>query len=373
MADLNASEVRKINKRNILRYVLKEKTTTKPAIAAALGLSVPTVGQLVGELSQEGLLEAAGTVASSGGRRAAQIAPVKSARSAVGVDITKQHISFVIVNLAGETVVYERMRRPFEDKPEYYAFMTEYCRELYQANGIPEESVLGVGISVQGLVSPDQKYFNTHMVEGRRTISTYDFGNARPHIFLNDGTASCMSEFFYDNSPDDFIYLMLSRTVGGGLVHNRKLLEGVNLHAGEFGHMVLHSGRQEMCYCGRRGHSWCYSSVETLESFCGGNYHLFFKHLQQREPEYVQRFDTYLDDLALMVCNLMMFYDSTVILGGYVGAYLEPYMPYIRSKVAEMNHTYIESKSEVLLGRHSVDAAGVGAARYFMEKFLNEL
>ena len=48
-------------------------------------------------------------------------------------------------------------------------------------------------------------------------------------------------------------------------------------------------------------------------------------------------------------------------------------MPYIRSKVAEMNHTYIESKSEVLLGRHSVDAAGVGAARYFMEKFLNEL
>ena len=100
---------------------------------------------------------------------------------------------------------------------------------------------------------------------------------------------------------------------------------------------------------------------------------MFFKHLQQRKPEYVQRFDTYLDDLALMVCNLMMFYDSTVILGGYVGAYLEPYMPYIRSKVAEMNHTYIESKSEVLLGRHSVDAAGVGAARYFVEKFLNEL
>ena len=68
-----------------------------------------------------------------------------------------------------------------------------------------------------------------------------------------------------------------------------------------------------------------------------------------------------------------MFYDSTMIIGGYLSAYLEPYMPYLRSRVAELDHMYAESKAEVLLGQHAVDAAGVGAARYFIEKYLREL
>lgn len=373
MSSLNTSDLRKLNKRNVLRYILKRKNASRPELAAALGLSVPTVGQLVDELIADGLLQTAGTKASNGGRRAVQIEPVSNARFAIGIDITKQHAYFIIVNLAGETVAAERIRKRYEDKPEYYSFLMEYWKDLSTRSGIEDESILGIGVAVQGVVSPDQKYFSSHMLEGQRVASVFNFGDEHPHFFLNDGTASCMSECFDDNAPNDFVYLMLSRTVGGAVVHDGKLWEGINLHAGEFGHMLLHPDRGDMCYCGRRGHMWCYNSVRTLEDFTGGSYHQFFEHLVKGEEDYIKRFDLFLDDLALAINNLMAFYDSTVVIGGYISAYLEPYLPYIRSRVAELNHLYAESKADILLGKHAVDAAGTGAAMYYIEKYLREL
>ena len=370
---MKTSELRKINKRNVLRYALRNKSATKPELASVLGLSIPTVGQLVEELISEGLLRTAGTEESSGGRRAVRIEPVIDAHHAVGVDITKHHVYFIVVNLAGETVASERVRRRYEDKPEFYEFLTSYRRDMCERYQIQDGSILGIGVAVQGLISQDQKYFYSHMLENQRVTKVFDFNDTHPHFFLNDGTASCMSEYFDENTPDDFVYLMLSRTVGGAVVHNRKIQEGIDFHAGEFGHMILHPDREEVCYCGGKGHMWCYNSVPALEDFVGGTYHQFFEHLFSGEEAYVKRLDTFLDDLALAVCNLRMFYDSTVIIGGYLSAYLEPYMPYLRSRVAELDHMYAESKAEILLGRHSVDAAGVGAARYFVEKYLREL
>lgn len=373
MNNLNSSEIRRINKRNILRFVLKNNNSTKPEIATALGLSMPTVGQLTDELISDGLVKTAGTKASSGGRRAMQLEPVVSARYAMGIDITKQHVNFIIVDLTGKAVASERIRKRFEDKPEFYEFLVDYRRNLVRRSGIDPQTLLGVGVSVQGIVSADQNFFASHMIEGQRVIPLHNYGDDYPHHFFNDGTASCMAECFADNTPDNFVYLMLSRTVGGAIVHNGKVWEGLNLHAGEFGHMAIHPEREDMCYCGKRGHIWCYNSVRTLEDFVGGTYHQFFEHLAAGEETYIRRFDTFLDDLALSILNLRAVFDTTVIIGGYISAYLGPHMPYLKAKVAELDHLYAESKADIVLGQYAVEAAATGAARYFVEKYISNL
>lgn len=371
--NLNTSEMRKMNKRNVLRMVLKNKSCTKPEISDALGLSIPTIGQLTEELIFDGLLRTAGTKASSGGRRAMTFESVCDARYAVGIDITTQHIFFIVVNLAGEAVASERIRKRFEDKPEFYEFLVDYRKSLCVRNGISEKDIIGVGVSVQGIINPDQKYFASHMVEGRRIIPLHNYEDEHPYYFLNDGTASCMSECYGENTPDDFVYIMLSRTVGGAIVHDRKIVEGTNIHAGEFGHMVIHPDRKDVCYCGRCGHMWCYSSVDMLAEFADGTYHQFFERLAAGDARYKKRFGEYLDDLALAVNNLRAAYDSTVIIGGYISAYMAPHLPYLKMRVAELDHFYAESKAEILVGHYAVDAAATGAARYFVEKFIDEL
>ena len=78
-------EERKINKKSILRYLLKNEEATKPQIAIDLKLSIPTVGLIVDELVQQGLVENAGVQASSGGRRAAVYRVIKDSVHALHV------------------------------------------------------------------------------------------------------------------------------------------------------------------------------------------------------------------------------------------------------------------------------------------------
>lgn len=373
MSNLNTKELRKINKRNILEYVIRHDDCTKPEIAMDLKLSVPTVGEIINDLIKDCLLEISGSKASSGGRRAARVKALRNARFGVGIDITKQHINFVAVDLSGAKIASERIRKKFEDTPEFYSYIAEYRKSFCLRNGIPEDKILGVGVAVQGIISADQKYFSSHMVADRRRIPLFPFEAEHPYIFLNDGAAACMSECYSDNAPDDFVHLSLSMTVGGSVVQGKQLYQGMNLHSGEFGHMVLHPEGEDMCYCGRNGHAWCYVSVGPLEHFAQGSYHDFFARVISGEQKYVDRFEKYLDDLALLLNNIRAMYDSTIIIGGYIGQYLVDYMPQIRARVAQLDHLYAESKAEILPGQYFTDAAGIGAARYFTKKYIREL
>ena len=373
MANLNSSDLRRINKRAVLRLAIERGHISKPEIASELSLSLPTVGQLTSELMEEGFLQASGTQESRGGRRAQRLQPIKNARYAVGIEFTKQHIMFIAINLAGEIVASERVRKAFEDDPDFYALVVSRRKEFTAKAQIPEEKILGVGVSVQGIISPDQKFFQSHMLGKRHLTPLHPYENDIPYYFLNDGTASCLPECYAKDNPKDFIYLMLSRTVGGSVVYDRTLQEGMNLHSGEFGHMILHPERPDMCYCGCKGHVWCYTSVDMLEDFCRDSYQTFFRRLEDGEKEYVLKFDAYLNDLAMLVTNLRAAYDMTIIIGGYLSGSLTPYLPYLKAKVAELDHLYADSRADILLSRHGAEAAALGAALHFTEEFLNGL
>ncbi|RAZ93255.1 sugar kinase, partial [Klebsiella oxytoca] len=72
------------------------------------------------ELLAEGLLEEKGELQSTGGRRAKAFSAVVNARLAVGLDITKNHISLVLTQLTGRILRYERIFLPFASEDCYY-------------------------------------------------------------------------------------------------------------------------------------------------------------------------------------------------------------------------------------------------------------
>lgn len=67
---LSNIEVKRMNRNNILRYMLANGSNAKNTIAAALDLSIPTVAQCLKELQEQGLVEEEGTMKSIGGRKA---------------------------------------------------------------------------------------------------------------------------------------------------------------------------------------------------------------------------------------------------------------------------------------------------------------
>ena len=94
-------EVKKKNRNNVFRYICRNGMVSNPDISYALKLSLPTATQITKELVERGLVEEMGEMESTGGRRATALALSKSAGKAVGLDITKNHVSLVLTDLSG--------------------------------------------------------------------------------------------------------------------------------------------------------------------------------------------------------------------------------------------------------------------------------
>lgn len=365
--------VRRANKIAIFRQLLRMPEATKPELANLLRLSLPTVGQIVGELIEAGIVEENGRVASIGGRRAVAIRAIPEARLALGIDITKHHISFSVVDLAGKILAHERCELLFSQDAVYVRSAKVRLDAFLEKYSLSRQQLIGVGVSMPGIVSTDQSALVQshafHLKEPLR-FPQLQTGTCPIHYF-NDATAACMVECYAEDAPDSFVFLSLSNTVGGAMVVNKQIIPGQNGRNGELGHIcIIPNGR--MCYCGQRGHFDAYGAAWLLAEKTGGNLEAFFAGIAQGDPQLNAFFDEYLDYLALLVCNVVMMSDFPLIIGGYVGNYLRPYLPRLKKKVSDMD-IFGQNDPDIRLCRYKEEAAATGSAMFFAEQFINHL
>ena len=159
-------EVKKKNRNRVFRYICDQGTVSNPEIAYHLKLSLPTVTQITKELIGKGLVEEQGELESTGGRRAKALSAVVNVRMAVGLDITKNHITLVLTNLIGEILRYERINQPYSAEDGYYQQVNEKLETFVEAAGVDVSKILGIGISFPGIIDLDQeKIPYSHVLE----------------------------------------------------------------------------------------------------------------------------------------------------------------------------------------------------------------
>jgi len=236
----NNRDVKKINRIRTMRSIFACERISQPELAAKVGNSWPTVLQNVKELMEMGLVQEVGTFESTGGRKAKAFAPVRNARYAVGLEITQNHIGAVLVDLSGELVRFERKKRPFERCDAYAAGLAELVKSLLEKEGCPTETVLGVGISLPGILDRDEKTLVYSHALGLRGVPVEEFSRCIPFPcrFINDANAAGLAEIRGRENLHSLVYLSLSNSVGGSIFTGGSLYAGEHLRAGEFGHMT---------------------------------------------------------------------------------------------------------------------------------------
>ena len=137
-------ELRRVNRNRVYRAVYESGRVSQQELAQRLGLSLPTVAQNLRSLCAEGLLREDGSFASTGGRPAKGVSCVLDARLALGVDVTRRHVSAVLVDLGGRIVRGLRRTLPYEDSPAYYEAFGAIAREA--AGEAEPERLLGAGV-----------------------------------------------------------------------------------------------------------------------------------------------------------------------------------------------------------------------------------
>ncbi len=360
-----------LNKRKIAKYIYHHDGASKQEIAQELGLSMPTVLQRVKELIGEGVVTESGEYESTGGRKAKALSIAAGKCFSVGMDITGNHVSLVLLDAGGRLRAKRRVRKSFCDSEAYSGELGALLREFLKKNRIREESLLGVGISIPGIVDEERgRMTRSHVLE----LEDYDLGRLCTHIpwpvrFRNDASSAAYAEL--RESGQDTVYLSLSDTVGGAIYLNGRIYKGEHFRSAEFGHMILVPGGKP-CYCGKKGCFDSYCSARVLKKWSGDDLESFFLGLQDGNPVFKAAWNEYLKYLAVGISNLRMAFDCSVVLGGYVGGFMEAWMGELENELSQYR-IFKNDRSFVRTGRYKREAAAVGAGIRFVEEFFDSL
>lgn len=163
-------EVKKKNRNEVFRYICKHETVSNPDISYNMKISLPTATQITKELIAEGLLEEKGELQSTGGRRAKALSAVVNAKLAVGLDITKNHITLLLTNIVGEILKYERVCQPYASQDVYYQKVNERLELFLDESGADREKILGVGISFPGIIDLEKELITYSHILGVEAV-----------------------------------------------------------------------------------------------------------------------------------------------------------------------------------------------------------
>ncbi len=358
----NNADVRLLNRSRVLRSIITEERASIQNIAAQLHLSVSTVQSCVRELIDQKAIKEDGVFESTGGRNAKVIVPVVDYRVAYGLDITRHHLGMVKINSVGNILELRRLYFPFDSDKDSITKMVSLLNTFIDETSSEHELILGVGISMPGIFNASGTVVTFSHALSLRDFSCEIISSQiqYPCHFINDANAGCYAEFSLIPHNSNMLYLSLSNSVGGALFTNGTNYLGDNLRAAEFGHCTLIPGG-EVCYCGKRGCINAYCAATVLSKHTENNLQLFFQQLESGNPSFSLVWDTYVQNLCTAINNLRMAFDCDIMIGGYVGQYISPYFPKIKTILSELN-TFENSGDYLIPCRYKSEAAAVGAA-----------
>jgi predicted NBD/HSP70 family sugar kinase len=348
-AAVRPDDIRQHNLSLVLSHVHRDGALTRAELTQRLHLSRSTVGALVGDLAQLGLVE---EVVPSGGARVGRpshvVAPNARGPYAVGVDIDIAHVTVAAVGLGG--MISAREVVPTGSKPsrppELVRLIAEAIPRLQDADSTLGR-ICGIGVSVPGTVdlvtgrvgvAPNLGWEDVGlgaMLEDALSIDA-------PVVVGNDADLAVLAEHQRGNARDcdDVVFLMGRIGVGAGIIIGGVPVRGRDGHAGEIGHNVL-DPTGPACHCGKRG---------CIETFLGENALLelagrplprtdakvaaLFKDAREGDAGAIHAIQTAAEPMGRAIANLLNTLNpERVLLGGTLGEILELGRPEVEAAV----------------------------------------
>lgn len=127
------------------------------------------------------------------------------------------------------------------------------------------------------------------------------------------------------------------------------------------------------CYCGKIGCAECYCSGSSLLMDKEMELEDFFEKKAQGDTVCQSRWESYLKHLAMLINNLHLVIESTVILAGHITPYFTTEdFSFIKENVRNLS-TFQDLAEYLISGRCRNDAVSIGAALPFIREFLDKI
>ncbi len=190
-----------------------------------------------------------------------------------GVDIGGTNIKLGLVDDSGQTLAYERIPTEESQGPQAAVDrMAQTLRGVEQSLGLSPEQISRVGLGSpgsmdlpRGLLLEPPNLPTWWQFPIRDALAT---AVDRPVSFINDANAAAYGEYWLGTGRghSSMILLTLGTGVGGGIIVNGELVNGVNSFGSECGHILVNSAADaQLCvWGGGRGQLEAYASASAV-------------------------------------------------------------------------------------------------------------
>lgn len=265
--------MREYNRAVVLNFIRSDANATRASLAKKTGMSSTSIGRIVGNLIDDGLVMETGAGQNKLGRKATVLQLNPGGYHAVGVDIDVTEVNIGLVDLNGTVAAHasiavdgEWNRKTLE---RVAAATHAFVKKLAPAQ---RDRLGGIGIGMPGhvrrddgraILSPQLKLRDVNLTE------IFAKGTALPVLVDNDVKADAFAEKLFGIALDqsDFAVVNLGNGFGVSIFQNDKLVRGRDNLFGELGHIIVEPGGYP-CDCGKRGclqTLLCLSSLERRE------------------------------------------------------------------------------------------------------------
>jgi len=228
------------------------------------------------------------------------------------------------VNMNGECIEQARMPTPTKSFSDFLALIKAHCPN----NTTP------IGLSVAGVLQPDTGMItsaNIPCLSGKQLSAELSKSLQREVYVVNDANAFALAEATFGIASQHYLVLaiILGTGVGGGIVANGKILNGIGGTTGEWGHGPASTARTGsvlpalQCQCGQ---------MQCVEGLGGARgLERLYTHSSSKQLECKQiinaweigdkaaseAVDVWLDVVGGALANIVNFLDpSIVVVGG---------------------------------------------------------
>ncbi|PKP46471.1 MAG: sugar kinase [Bacteroidetes bacterium HGW-Bacteroidetes-11] len=257
------NQLRKLNlKQAIIRELYQHKQLSIHYLSKTIKMSTPTITRAIDELAEDEMVVEIGIGKSTGGRRPSIYGLKASSRYVMGIDLERYFIRMGIFDFDNKPVseIHE-LNEGLDTHPDIPGFLAEKVYELIEAYNIDRSKLLGIGISLPGLIDIRTGISYTYLNTGKPTAKELMDRLGLP-VFLEQDTRTMAwgeQAFGLARGHQNVLCLNIGSGIGLSMILNGKIYTGHSGYSGEFGHIQIEPNGT-LCHCGKIG------CIETVAS-----------------------------------------------------------------------------------------------------------
>ncbi|WP_308466582.1 ROK family protein [Rathayibacter soli] len=395
---LVSADVRRHNLSVVARYLVDNGPSSRSRIAAGTGLTRGAVTALTNVLTNAAILHESAPVSRTGkGRPVTLLTLAADDIALVAVQLDADEATAVVANLAGETLyrTAEQHGRPMGDPGAVLDVLARVAERALDAAAklgrrVAELTVVVFapvgGAPARVLADTDLGWGAVDVLGGLRARVSADaarnaLNGAR---LVADSTVAARAEHSLLADINDMIYLKSNSGIGGALIVDGRLVQGVHRLAGALGHLpIVFDGVR--CECGQRGCLVTVAGPDAVLEAAGLGAMLQRDGLSSALAELIRRihagdraavaaWDAAAVWIGRVLQVLTMSLDpQAIVLGGYWAELVEPV-----AREFAGNHPSIADADPwagpaIVPGRLGSDAALLGAVWSARDRLLDDL